>query len=88
MQARDRLLATAPGGTEKEKGEGATVKMMEMIGSNVAALSQKVVALSARVEEMVLPCSLFFFSSAPPPGSLGSFCHCIVLTKDSLVFEG
>jgi hypothetical protein len=36
LQARDKLLATAPGGTEKEKGEDVTVKMMQMIGSNVA----------------------------------------------------
>ena len=42
------------------------MKMMEMIGSNVASLSQKVVALSARVEEMVLPCSFFLFAHAPP----------------------
>ena len=64
MKARDKLLATAPGWTKK--GEDATVKMMEMIGSNVASLSQKVVALSARVEEMVLPCSFFLFAHAPP----------------------
>jgi hypothetical protein len=36
LQSRDKLLATAPGGTEKEKGEDAMVKMMEMIGSNIA----------------------------------------------------
>jgi hypothetical protein len=44
------------------------VKMMMMIGSNVASLSQKVVALSARVEEMVLPCSFFSFRPRPRSG--------------------
>ena len=50
LQARDKLLGTGPAGTDK--GQDGSVKLMETIGSNVASLTQKLVALSARVEEM------------------------------------
>ena len=62
-QARDRLLGTGPDGTDK--GQDGVVKLMETIGSNVASLNQKLVTLSARVEEMV--CALLFPCTPSPP---------------------